>query len=266
MTEHRLIALLPATADACRAAANRLAADGCDLLLVDADAEAVTTLASSLDAFGVRVDVEAADPADPDALRAIAARLSRPLAGLITCYLEVDIASIEDSTDESWRRIVSFNLLGPVFACRAFLPALKAGGGAIVHVTSIDGVLGNAWVPSFSAAKGGMSPLTHVMAEEFGPQGIRVNCVVRGMTAPPEEDANPRFAPLIRETPLGRPARREEIAAAVAFLLSEDAGFITGSFLTVDGGRTGITQGTRHMDMKGSASPMWSPPADRKDR
>lgn len=253
----KTIVLIPATADACRASAFDLASEGARFDLVDADGDALSELAAELRAMGADVGVHLADPADPEALRRAADAIEGPVHGLVTCYLEVDIASFEASTDEAWRRIVDFNLLGPVFACRAFLPALKqAGEASIVQVTSIDGVLGNPWVPSFSAAKGAMSPLTHVMAEELGPCGVRVNCVVRGMTAPPEEDGNPRFAPLIEETPLGRPARRQEIAAAVRFLLSSDASFITGSFLTVDGGRTGITQGTRRMDMSGP-SPMW---------
>lgn len=259
--EGRTIVFAPATADACSASARDLAARGARLELVDSDLEALTALAEELVALGGDVGVHVADPGDPEALRQAAAAIPGPVHGLVTCYLEVDITSFEASTDASWRRIVDFNLLGPVFACRAFLPGLKrAGAASIVQVTSIDGVLGNPWVPSFSAAKGAMSPLTHVMADELGPHGVRVNCVVRGMTAPPDQDSNPRFAPLIAETPLGRPARREEIAAAIRFLLSSESSFVTGTFLTVDGGRTGITQGTRQMDMSGP-SPMWKPKA-----
>jgi NAD(P)-dependent dehydrogenase (short-subunit alcohol dehydrogenase family) len=97
-------------------------------------------------------------------------------------------------------------------------------------------------VPAYSTAKGGLGPLTHVMAHEFAPYGIRVNCVARaavGGSPPP-----PGLAGVLEATPLGRAAEPGEVAAAVAFLASDEASYITGTVLTVDGGRSGLTPGT----------------------
>lgn len=261
MTDYRdrTIAIAPARVDAGRALALLLAEEGAQVVLIDSDLTILEALAQEVSARGGRPVILQADPIDPASLEAARLRLAQTtpvLDGLLLCHLEVAVATFEASTVESWRRIVDVNLLGPVFTAKAFLPLLKAAGrAAIVHVSSFDGIFGNPHVPSFSAVKGAMSPLTHVMADEFGPMGIRVNLVARGMTAPPEHDDNPRFAPLIAETPLGRPGRPEEVARAARFLLSDDASYITGATLKVDGGRTAITQGTRAMDMSGF-SPM----------
>lgn len=141
---------------------------------------------------------------------------------------------------------MSFNVLGPVFAARAFLPLLKRSPApAIVHCGSIDGTLGNPQVPSYSAAKGAIVSLTHVMADEFAQYGIRVNCVARAMTVDPDRTVHPMYERLVEETPLGRPSFMEEVVAAIEFLASPAASYITGVVLPVDGGRTAITPGTR---------------------
>jgi NAD(P)-dependent dehydrogenase (short-subunit alcohol dehydrogenase family) len=128
-------------------------------------------------------------------------------------------------------------------AC-AFLPLLKrAGRAGVVHLGSVDGNLGNPRVPSYSAAKGGLVPLTHVMPHEFAPFGIRVNCVARAAVDEPGPPTSLRDR-VVAVTPLGRVAQAAEIAAAVAFLASEDASLVTGAVIVVDGGRTGITPGT----------------------
>lgn len=118
----------------------------------------------------------------------------------------------------------------------------SSGSSAVVHIGSVDGFLGNAAVPSYSASKGGLIPLTHIMADEFAPYGIGVNCVARAATA---GGPVPHDAELVAATPLGRIAEPAEVASAVRFLASAEASYITGTVLTVDGGRTAITPGTR---------------------
>ncbi|QTO23335.1 SDR family NAD(P)-dependent oxidoreductase [Burkholderia seminalis] len=261
MFENKAIAVLPASVDAGHACALEFARQGADVFLVDRSQNIVDELCAALRAQGVAVHGVAADPAEPAALAAAveACAAWRPaLHALVACHLDIDAVSIEASSNEAWRRSVDVNLLGPVFATKAFLPLLKqASEAAVVYISSFDGIFGNPKLPIISTAKGGIAPLTHVAGNEFARYGIRVNTVARGMTAAPEHDDNPRFAPMIAETPLGRPARPAEIASAARFLASADASYITGTVLVVDGGRTAITQGTRRMDASG-ASPMWS--------
>jgi len=194
----------------------------------------------------VCVDGNAVDDAElEDALRRCHERGSA-VDALVNCHIALDWRSIEDTDMAAWAEACRTNLLGPVACSKAFLPLLRRSGrSAIVHLGSIDGLLGNPRVPSYSASKGGLIALTHVMAHEFAAYGIRVNCVARaaveGQPVAPPSDQVER---VLQATPLRRAARPEEVAAAVAFLASEDASYINGTVLCVDGGRSGLTPGT----------------------
>jgi NAD(P)-dependent dehydrogenase (short-subunit alcohol dehydrogenase family) len=154
--------------------------------------------------------------------------------------------SIEDSSAAQWNEALRTNLLGPIMSAKAFLPLLKkADPGAIVLIGSVDGTLGNARVPTYSVSKGGLVPLTHVMADEFAAFGIRVNCVARAAVAadPPNEEIARQISRTIEATPLRRAATPHEVASAVAMLACADLSYVTGTVLVVDGGRTGLTPG-----------------------
>jgi NAD(P)-dependent dehydrogenase (short-subunit alcohol dehydrogenase family) len=157
-----------------------------------------------------------------------------------------DWTSIEAAELDVWHESIRVNLLGPLICAKAFLPLLRTGDApAIVHLGSVDGSLGNPGVPAYSTAKGGLVPLTHVMAHEFAAYGIRVNCVARAAVAGyPELPESERTTRVLEATPLRRAARASEVAAAVAFLASTDASYVTGTVLVVDGGRSGLTPGT----------------------
>jgi NAD(P)-dependent dehydrogenase (short-subunit alcohol dehydrogenase family) len=226
---------------------------GAHVIAIDTSAQALDALALSIRAAGGQIDTIVLDPSQPGDL-AQAARRCAQLTGavhvLVNCHHDTELASVEGTADDSWARVIAFNLLGPVYATRAFLPLLRigaaSGNAAVVHISSIDGILGNPQIPAYSAAKGGLIPLTHVMAEEFAAQGIRVNCVARAMVVNRDsQQVNPMSLSLIAHTPLARPCYPDEVSAAVRFLASSQASYITGVVLPVDGGRTGITPGTR---------------------
>jgi len=158
---------------------------------------------------------------------------------------------------EDWNRMLAVNLTGPYLCSTALLPALQAAGGAsIIHHGSVDGTFGNPYAASYSVAKGGLVPLTHVMAHTLAPHRIRVNCISSAGLYTSRQGIPVRLAPELRSgaphgipsrigvTPLARPGFVEECAAAALFLASEDSSYMTGSVLTVDGGRTSITPGT----------------------
>lgn len=232
-----------------RTCAKEFAQHGAHVFAVDSNADALAQLRLEVESAGGIITVCEADPADPQSLQVAALAcdsLNLPVRALINCHFDTELASVEESSYASWERVVRFDLLGPVFATKAFLPLLKAAGGAsIVHIGSIDGTLGNPQMPSYSAARGGLVPLTHVMAEEFARFGVRTNCVARGMMTEPGGVMPPMSLSLVEHTPIPRPAYPVEVANVVRFLCTQDASYLNGVVIPVDGGRTGITPGTR---------------------
>jgi len=226
-------------------------AEGAHVVLVDGAQTTLDGLAARL-AAPDRVHTICVDLLDPAALARAAetcAKKHRAVHGLVNCHFDLeDNTNFADSDDATWNRVLEFNLLGPVRATKAFLPLLTAAGeAAVVHVGSIDGQQGNPQFPAYSVAKGGLVPLTHVMANDLAARGIRVNCVARGMWIERGQTPSPNVRPVIDQTPLGRPAYPDEIAAVILSLISPSFSYVTGAVLTVDGGRTGITPGTRRI-------------------
>lgn len=164
-------------------------------------------------------------------------------AGIITRNASVTSVSIED-----WERVLDVDLTGVFLASRfALLQMLQARrGGSIVNVSSVSGIMGDEKLAPYNAAKGGVNLLTKNMALDYAPHGIRVNAVCPGRIATPmpmsrlkpSEDWETLLAQWGRNIPLGRVGRPEDIASAILFLASDDAGWITGTTLVVDGGST----------------------------
>jgi NAD(P)-dependent dehydrogenase (short-subunit alcohol dehydrogenase family) len=153
-----------------------------------------------------------------------------------------------ETTAEMWADIIDVNLKGVFFCSKhAVAEMLKAGRGAIVNISSINGIRGNHRLVAYSASKGGVVAITRAMALDHAPENIRVNCVcpatienTRMMDASMKRQANPdehrRY--LLAKHPMGRLGRPEEVANAVLFLASDEASFITGITLPIDGGRS----------------------------
>lgn len=149
---------------------------------------------------------------------------------------------ILNSTTEQWRKVMSIDVDGVYFAIRAALPHLLKTGGSIVNVSSVSG-LGGDWGGSiYNAGKGAVTNLTRALALELGSQGVRVNAVNPSLTSTEMtadfETNQPLMAKFKDRLPLGRGAKPEEVAGVIAFLASEDATFVNGVNLPVDGGVT----------------------------
>lgn len=155
----------------------------------------------------------------------------------------------EATTEEAWQQMMDTHLTGAFLCSRHFLPLLKKSvAGSIINHASVDGILGNPYIAAYSAAKGGLIPLTHVMAHDLGKYNIRVNCLSSGGIARTRKEGEGRpeseYQSRIALTPLARRGTPEEVAYVALFFASDWASFVNGANLVVDGGRTGITQGT----------------------
>ena len=226
------------------ACARRFARDGWKVAVhyYKSEAEALA-LAEELRAAGAEAVPVRGDLSDPaQAARAVEtaqAALGHLDALVCNAGVALPVQLLTDTTDDQWRRVMGTDLDGVFFTLRAAIPGMVSRKrGAIVTVSSMWGVTGGSCEAPYSAAKAGVIGLTKALAKELGPSGIRVNCVAPGaietdMTAflTPEDRAA-----LADEAPLGRMGTPEEVAEAIRFLAGEEARFITGQVLRVDGG------------------------------
>jgi meso-butanediol dehydrogenase/(S,S)-butanediol dehydrogenase/diacetyl reductase len=224
-----------------RACAERLAAEGARLAVSDIDLDKAQSVADGLpeSAGGVALRMDVTDRAGVDAA---VARAGVEFGGL---DVVVNVAGgdlphgvFEETSDETWSTLLELNLLGVVRVCRAAIPFLRRSGRgpAIVTVSSINGQVALGSEP-YSSAKAGITVLTANLARYLAADGVRVNTVAPATVKTPVWDAQEggaeRMLPLY---PLGRVGEPSDVAAAVAFLASADAAWITGHVLPVDGG------------------------------
>jgi NAD(P)-dependent dehydrogenase (short-subunit alcohol dehydrogenase family) len=218
--------------------AARFAEGGATVVVADIDADSANTVAAGLPgAVGVGLDVsdERAVSAAIDALSA------GPVDILVNNAAVCDAASFGEISRAAWDRDIAVSLTGSYLMAQAVLPAMTArGAGVIVNVASVNGVgfYGN---EAYSAAKAGLLSLTRSLAVGYGKHGIRCNAVVPGTIATPiwqqRVDRDPQILQRLRRWyPLGRVGTPEDVAAAITFLAGDDAGWITGVALPVDGG------------------------------
>ena len=142
-------------------------------------------------------------------------------------------------SDEDWHEVIETNLSSVFYTCRAVTrPMMKKRGGSIVNISSVVGVHGNWGQTNYAASKAGIIGFTKSIARELGSRGVRANVVAPGYVKTQLTDVLPEAATaaMVEATPLGRVAEAREIAGAVRFLASDEASFITGEVLLVDGG------------------------------
>lgn len=203
---------------------------------------------ASLSASGIEARFFKADLSSPEAARTLISQVSDAFGSLQILVNNAGIARHGPSVEFSpvtWNEVINTNLSG-LFWCsqEAIAMMLKNGGGAIVNVGSISGLISN--VPqhqaAYNASKAGVHMLTKSLAGEFADQGIRINAVAPGYIETPMTRGgldNPEWSRIwLSMTPMGRVGQPHEIAAAVLFLASDAASYVTGSVLTIDGGYT----------------------------
>jgi NAD(P)-dependent dehydrogenase (short-subunit alcohol dehydrogenase family) len=227
-----------------RVTAQRLAAEGARVACADLAVEAAGETARAIEKAGGTAWAAPVDVTDERAAERVVAETATRWGGLTTLVNSAGVRpAARDRTPapDEWRRVLEVNLTGTYLMSRAAARVMEAGGGAIVNLASIFGLVGGSTAPSYAASKGGVVNLTRQMALQFAPS-VRVNCVCPGvietpMTAPLLADPAWRQAALQRH-PLGRFGQPEDIAAAILYLASDEAAFVTGVALPVDGGFT----------------------------
>lgn len=230
-----------------RASAARIAAEGGTAIIWDQDADAAQTSADSISRSGGRAHATAVDVA-------VENQVSEAVAQLVQSHGRIDVlvnnagylsrGTAVTQTVEEWDHTFAVNIRGTFLVSRAVLPVmLDQGAGAIVNIASTAGLVGEAETAAYGATKGAIVNFTRQLAADFSRQGVRVNCVCPGWV--PTGFNDPFLVDLSErevqemisgQVPIGRQGTPEEIAAAVAFLASDDASFIVGQALGVDGG------------------------------
>lgn len=230
--ENKVVVVTGAASGIGQATAARLRAEGGTVVGIDRDPVDDVDMAIQLDLL----DLEAIAPG---------------VDQVVDAYGRIDVlcniagighfASDEDETIEAWNRVIGVNLTGTYFMSQACLPHLLESRGCIVNTASTAGTHAQPWSSVYSASKGGVIALTQTMAITNGRSGVRVNCIAPGGVETaigaqftPPEDAD--LTLMARIMPFERPGRPSELAAAFAFLASDDASYCNGIVLRVDGG------------------------------
>jgi NAD(P)-dependent dehydrogenase (short-subunit alcohol dehydrogenase family) len=244
----RVAVITGAAAGMGAATARRLASEGASVVIADIDLTAGQSVAREIGDAGGKATAILADIGDD---RSVAALFEATVAayGGVDLLVNNAFAASPDDLDlvstplPAWDRIYNINVLGAVRCCRLAIPLMIArGGGAIVSIASGSGLWAEQRRIAYGSSKAALAHLTRGIATQFGPQGIRANSIAPGFTATASVMAKmagreDMIQQVIDHTPLRRIARPEELAAMICMLLSDDASFVTGVTLPVDGGR-----------------------------
>jgi NAD(P)-dependent dehydrogenase (short-subunit alcohol dehydrogenase family) len=231
-----------------RAAAERAARDGARVAVLDRNADGAAETVTRVGADGGTASDYTCDVADDDdvvrAITAIGSELGR-ISGVVTAagiFHGPDLQPAHQVSVEDFVRVLRVNLVGTFSVIKHTLPMLIDGGGAIVTIASTAAIRGHGYGAGYTASKGGVDALTRLLAVQYGAHGVRANCICPGGVDTPmtngvfaSEEAQARARERI---PIGRYAQARDIADVAIFLLSDDARYVSGQTLPVEGGAT----------------------------
>ncbi|TMK59373.1 MAG: SDR family oxidoreductase [Actinobacteria bacterium] len=229
------------------AIARHLAAAGHAVAICDVDHERAAASASELTKSGQRAAAVHVDVSNSTSVADGVAQITRELGPVDVLVNNAGIDKIEpflESTEDTWDRIIAVNLKGQIICCRAVLDSMiEHSWGRIVNIGSDAGRVGSTGEAVYSASKGGVIAFTKTLAREVAKSGITANCVCPGPTETAllgqvAEYSQKLYDGLARAIPIGRVGEPDNVAAAVAFLASDAASYITGQTLSVSGGLT----------------------------
>jgi NAD(P)-dependent dehydrogenase (short-subunit alcohol dehydrogenase family) len=231
-----------------RAAANLLARDGASVAVVDRAADAARDVVREITDAGGTALAAPADVGNEDEVAAAVAAAVDAFGGLDGVLTSAgvfhgdDLRPLGEVELDDFLFVLRVNLVGTFLAVKHALPHLVERRGAVVTIASTAALKGHGYGPGYTASKGGVAALTRIAAVQYGPQGVRVNCICPGSVDTPmtvgawsTPEAQRRIQ---RSVPLQRVAQPEEIASVAAFLLSDAASDVTGQTIAVDGGAT----------------------------
>lgn len=237
-----------------RATARRLSSEGGDVACLDIVGDAAEKTAGEITESGGAAQAVPTDVSDPASVSQAVATAAEELGRPTIVVNAAGIGKLEHTVDvpfDDWSRIIGVNLTGTFLVAQAALPHLLDGGGVVVNVASNAGLMGQKYSAAYCASKGGVVNLSKALAVEYNGRGVRVNCVAPGgMDTPMVMAEDTGFQPpagvdakqFMREfsrvmSPIGN-AAPEEVAALIAYVASEDARYMTGSVVSIDGGIT----------------------------
>ncbi|HEX3677359.1 MAG TPA: SDR family oxidoreductase [Sphingomicrobium sp.] len=239
--EDKVVIITGAASGIGEATARRFSAEGAKVVLVDRQREALEKVAAELPSD--RTLVHIADVSDSPAVGEMVASAVKRFGRLDVLVNNAGVHEGGDPaeiTDGQWRKVMATDADGVFFGCRAAIPHLEKTKGSIVNTASVSGTGGDWAMSPYNAAKGAVVNLTRALGMDLGKKGVRVNSVCpsltrTGMTEDMMDDKE-LLAKFAERIPLGRVCEPEEVAAVIAFLASEDASFMTGANVAVDGG------------------------------